>query len=73
MSSSGEILEVLDNTRNWWKAMNFKGQTAHVPNTIVKELDSKKTSPPNVIHPGKVNQDWARLGRQGKKGEFRYF
>lgn len=31
----GEILEVLDDTRKWWKARNMHGQVAHVPHTIV--------------------------------------
>ncbi|CAL1287181.1 unnamed protein product [Larinioides sclopetarius] len=31
----GEILEVLDDTRKWWKARNMRGQMAHVPHTIV--------------------------------------
>ncbi|XP_059489417.1 epidermal growth factor receptor kinase substrate 8-like protein 2 isoform X3 [Neocloeon triangulifer] len=31
----GEYLEVLDDTRKWWKARNSRGQMAHVPHTIV--------------------------------------
>ncbi|XP_067614598.1 epidermal growth factor receptor kinase substrate 8, partial [Eurosta solidaginis] len=31
----GEYLEILDDTRKWWKARNIQGQVAHVPNTIV--------------------------------------
>ncbi|CAG9810268.1 unnamed protein product [Chironomus riparius] len=31
----GEFLEVLDDTRKWWKARNVRGRTAHVPHTIV--------------------------------------
>lgn len=31
----GEYLEILDDTRKWWKARNMRGQTAHVPHTIV--------------------------------------
>lgn len=33
--SRGEYLEILDDTRKWWKARNIRGQMAHVPNTIV--------------------------------------
>lgn len=33
--SRGEYLEILDDTRKWWKARNIKGQMAHVPHTIV--------------------------------------
>ncbi|XP_012538537.2 epidermal growth factor receptor kinase substrate 8 [Monomorium pharaonis] len=31
----GEYLEVLDDSRKWWKARNSRGQVAHVPHTIV--------------------------------------
>ncbi|CAD6244137.1 GSCOCG00013264001-RA-CDS [Cotesia congregata] len=40
----GEYLEVLDDTRNWWKARNSRGQVAHVPHTIV--------APHNQAHAG---------------------
>jgi epidermal growth factor receptor kinase substrate 8 len=31
----GDLLQVLDDTRKWWKARNSRGQVAHVPHTIV--------------------------------------
>ncbi|CAH1153237.1 unnamed protein product [Phaedon cochleariae] len=31
----GEFLEILDDTRKWWRARNSRGQIAHVPHTIV--------------------------------------
>lgn len=31
----GEILEILDDSRKWWRARNMRGQIAHVPHTIV--------------------------------------
>ncbi|XP_015431232.1 PREDICTED: epidermal growth factor receptor kinase substrate 8-like protein 1 [Dufourea novaeangliae] len=31
----GEYLEILDDSRKWWKARNARGQVAHVPHTIV--------------------------------------
>ncbi|XP_075219159.1 epidermal growth factor receptor kinase substrate 8-like isoform X2 [Lycorma delicatula] len=34
----GEFLEVLDDSRKWWKARNSRGQVAHVPHTIVTPL-----------------------------------
>lgn len=33
----GEYLELLDDSRKWWKARNSKGQIAHVPHTIVTQ------------------------------------
>lgn len=44
----GEYLEILDDTRKWWKARNMRGQMAHVPNTIVtpfKNIASGSTVP----------------------------
>ncbi|KAK9497970.1 hypothetical protein O3M35_003862 [Rhynocoris fuscipes] len=31
----GEYLQVLDDSRKWWKARNSRGEMAHVPHTIV--------------------------------------
>lgn len=31
----GEYLEVLDDSRKWWKVRNMRGRVAHVPHTIV--------------------------------------
>jgi epidermal growth factor receptor kinase substrate 8 len=31
----GEFLEILDDSRKWWKARNMRGRIAHVPHTIV--------------------------------------
>ncbi|XP_063981568.1 epidermal growth factor receptor kinase substrate 8-like protein 1 isoform X2 [Diachasmimorpha longicaudata] len=39
----GEYLEILDDSRKWWKARNSRGQVAHVPHTIV--------APHNPSHP----------------------
>ncbi|KAG8181094.1 hypothetical protein JTE90_016606 [Oedothorax gibbosus] len=36
----GEILEVMDDSRKWWKARNMRGQIAHVPHTIVTPYPS---------------------------------
>ncbi|XP_043950182.1 epidermal growth factor receptor kinase substrate 8-like protein 1 isoform X1 [Drosophila biarmipes] len=35
----GEYLEILDDTRKWWKARNMRGQVAHVPHTIVSPFN----------------------------------
>ncbi|XP_047473338.1 epidermal growth factor receptor kinase substrate 8-like protein 2 isoform X3 [Penaeus chinensis] len=68
----GEYLEVLDDSRKWWKAVNARGQVAHVPHTIVTpyaaDQDGKedyragaqRNAPPPV---------WKE--RQGKKVGFR--
>lgn len=43
----GEYLQILDSSRQWWKARNSRGQVAHVPNTIVTEyqMDDEPDSP----------------------------
>ncbi|CAO1331302.1 unnamed protein product [Diamesa serratosioi] len=33
----GEFLEILDDSRKWWKARNIQGRVAHVPHTIVAQ------------------------------------
>ena len=59
----GEFLEVLDDSRKWWKTRNIHGQVAHVPHTIVTEAFDKQQ------HGG--GGGGGRRG--GSKGEYRYF
>ncbi|XP_041366479.1 epidermal growth factor receptor kinase substrate 8-like isoform X2 [Gigantopelta aegis] len=35
----GDILHVVDNSRNWWKVRNYKGEMGHCPYTILRDLD----------------------------------
>jgi len=70
----GEILEILDDSRKWWKARNSRGQIAHVPHTIVGEIEPGNAMASGHFHKDQAaNDDWIRRERQGKKGEFRYF
>lgn len=39
----GEILEILDDTRKWWKARNIDLQVAYVPHTIVAIMEHYQT------------------------------
>jgi len=39
----GELLEVLDNKRKWWRARNIELQVAHVPHTIVAVMQGYQT------------------------------
>ncbi|KAG5896696.1 hypothetical protein JTB14_002541 [Gonioctena quinquepunctata] len=47
----GEFLEILDDSRKWWKARNSRGQVAHVPHTIVT---------PYVFNNPLYNQNYSR-------------
>ena len=68
--SRGEYLEVVDDTRKWWKARNAEGQAGHVPHTIVTPVigDGSGMSPHH-----NNSAEWVQKERRGKKGEFRYF
>lgn len=84
----GEILEILDDSRKWWKARNSRGQVAHVPHTIVGEMDGggggvgggvagaggvMVGATAAIPAAGSDGSDgWSVRERQGKKG-FRYF
>lgn len=37
----GEYLEVMDESRNWWKLRNSKGAIGHAPYTILSDLDGE--------------------------------
>ncbi|XP_040570217.1 epidermal growth factor receptor kinase substrate 8 isoform X2 [Lepeophtheirus salmonis] len=71
----GEFLEVVDDTKKWWKTRNITGQLGHVPNTIITPKSFRDTpEPPNV--PPQTNTmkaDWIQKERRGRNGAFRYF
>ncbi|XP_054091575.1 epidermal growth factor receptor kinase substrate 8-like protein 1 isoform X2 [Zeugodacus cucurbitae] len=46
----GEYLEILDDTRKWWKARNIRGQVAHVPHTIVTPYIYGEESTSNQLY-----------------------
>ena len=56
----GEFLELLDDSRKWWRARNNRGAVGHVPHTIVAPFDPASNG--------------ERRGPSSRKGqEFRYF
>ena len=81
----GEFLEVIDDSRKWWKARNSRGQIGHVPHTIVAPYEGRGSPPlpppppPPMGHPHHMpppppqSADWIQKERRGRKGEFRYF
>ncbi|KAL3842127.1 hypothetical protein ACJMK2_020176 [Sinanodonta woodiana] len=36
----GDILQVLDSNRNWWKLKNYKGEVGYAPYTILKAIET---------------------------------
>ncbi|BFZ05083.1 hypothetical protein BsWGS_08125 [Bradybaena similaris] len=38
----GDILQVLDNSKNWWKLRNYKGEVGFAPYTILKAIKSEE-------------------------------
>lgn len=46
----GELIEIEDNSKKWWRARNFHGEVGHVPNNIVEEVDIEQ-------RPMKVNSN----------------
>ncbi|XP_076450323.1 epidermal growth factor receptor kinase substrate 8-like [Babylonia areolata] len=64
----GDFLQVLDNSRNWWKVRNYKGQTGFCPYTILKEVTASDNGREEV-------EEGAREASAASKrgGEFRYF
>ncbi|CAF1266520.1 unnamed protein product [Rotaria sordida] len=35
----GELIEIEDSSKKWWRARNFHGDVGHVPNNIVEEIE----------------------------------
>jgi epidermal growth factor receptor kinase substrate 8 len=46
----GEFLEILDDSRKWWKARNHRSQVAHVPHTIVQKVNYQSDVYNNPIY-----------------------
>ncbi|XP_047540507.1 epidermal growth factor receptor kinase substrate 8-like isoform X3 [Vanessa atalanta] len=62
----GEYLEVLDDSRKWWKARNRRGVTAHVPHTIVAPALSPPSSP--HLYPNPIYTHYQESGGRGSGG-----
>ncbi|XP_066591050.1 epidermal growth factor receptor kinase substrate 8 [Prorops nasuta] len=58
----GEYLEILDDSRKWWKARNSKGQIAHVPHTIVTTHNSAHTNDNDVFNNPLYTNRYQRQG-----------
>ena len=41
---AGELVEVLDDKRNWWKLRNFYGSVGHAPVTILRAYEIASSS-----------------------------
>lgn len=71
----GEYLEILDDSRKWWKARNRRGVTAHVPHTIVAPAGLPTHEPnvyPNPVYTGHFQEtrrsDASSPGAAGSAG-----
>ncbi|XP_050678399.1 epidermal growth factor receptor kinase substrate 8-like isoform X2 [Leptidea sinapis] len=62
----GEYLEVLDDSRKWWKARNRRGVTAHVPHTIVAPAITPPSSP--HLYPNPIYTHYQDSGGRGSGG-----
>lgn len=62
----GEYLEVLDDSRKWWRARNRRGATAHVPHTIVAAAFSPPSSP--HLYPNPIYTHYQEGGGRGSGG-----
>lgn len=62
----GEYLEILDDSRKWWKARNSRGQVAHVPHTIVTPHNPSSHSAENDVFNNPLYT--SRYPRQGHGG-----
>ena len=38
----GELIEIENNSKKWWRARNFRGEVGHVPHNIVEEIEIEK-------------------------------
>lgn len=67
---ANELVEVLDDKRNWWRVRNFSGQIGHVPNTLLKLYENKSNS---AIVNSNSNYDTNGAGFQSLDEKMGYF
>ena len=59
----GDILEVLDDSRNWWRLRNYKGETGYAPYTILRDIgDDRNDVDRNGGHRGSVGGYSGNIG-----------
>lgn len=58
----GEYLEILDDSRKWWKARNSRGQVAHVPHTIVTPHNPSQSAENDVFNNPLYTSRYPRQG-----------
>ncbi|KAI4478630.1 hypothetical protein M0804_011658 [Polistes exclamans] len=58
----GEYLEILDDSRKWWKARNSRGQVAHVPHTIVTPHNASQPADNDVFNNPLYTSRYPRQG-----------
>lgn len=58
----GEYLEILDDSRKWWKARNSRGQVAHVPHTIVTPHNPSHSADNDVFNNPLYTSRYPRQG-----------
>lgn len=58
----GEYLEILDDSRKWWKARNSRGQVAHVPHTIVTPHNPSQPAENDVFNNPLYTSRYPRQG-----------
>ena len=44
----GELIEIEDNAKKWWRARNFQGDVGHVPNNILEEVEIEHRPTVNI-------------------------
>lgn len=49
--SSGEYLEVLNDSKNWWECINVHHRNGYVPHTILTVLNVERSSSPHSLSP----------------------
>lgn len=45
----GELIEIQDSSKKWWRAQNFLGEVGHVPNNILDEIEIEERSLVKIV------------------------
>ncbi|XP_076114990.1 epidermal growth factor receptor kinase substrate 8-like isoform X15 [Mytilus galloprovincialis] len=66
----GDILEVLDDSRNWWRLRNYKGDSGYAPYTILRDAGDDRNDIDRNVRDTLMDMTYLNGGRRGSIGGY---
>ncbi|XP_063401396.1 uncharacterized protein LOC134685545 isoform X3 [Mytilus trossulus] len=66
----GDILEVLDDSRNWWRLRNYKGDSGYAPYTILRDAGDDRNDIDRNVRDTLMDMTYLNGGGRGSIGGY---